>query len=87
MIKSADVDKGGGKTLIHKMWIKTVFFFNPSLMARLRGAWLFHAFHIKAVPHKSLCASVADAQIVCIPNYHNLYNRYNNPKQTSTIPS
>ena len=32
MIKSADVDKGGGgKTLIHKMWIKNMFFFNPSL--------------------------------------------------------
>ena len=31
IIKSADVDKGGGgKTLIYKMWIK-VFFFNPSL--------------------------------------------------------
>ena len=33
MIKSADVDKGGGgKTLIHKMGIKNMFFFNPSLM-------------------------------------------------------
>ena len=33
MIKSADVDKGGGgKTLIHKMWIKNMFvFLNPSL--------------------------------------------------------
>ena len=30
MIKSADVDKGGGgKTLIHKMWINTCFFFEP----------------------------------------------------------
>ena len=29
------MDKGGrgGTTLNHKMWIKTVFFFNPSLMA------------------------------------------------------
>ena len=34
IIKSANVDKGGegGKTLIHKMWIKIRFFFlNPSL--------------------------------------------------------
>ena len=32
IIKSANVDKGGGgKTLIHKMWIKRRFFFNPSL--------------------------------------------------------
>ena len=23
--------RGGGKTLIHKMWIKNMFFFNPSL--------------------------------------------------------
>ena len=36
MIKSADVDKGGGdKTLIHKMWIKNMFvFFNPSLRGK-----------------------------------------------------
>ena len=25
------MDKGGGKTLIHKMWIISRFFFNPSL--------------------------------------------------------
>ena len=33
IIKSANVDKGGGgKTLIHKMWIKIrVFLLNPSL--------------------------------------------------------
>ena len=35
IIKSANVDKGGGggeETLIHKMWIKRhVFFLNPSL--------------------------------------------------------
>ena len=30
IIKSANVDKGGGKTLIHKMWIKRrVFFIEP----------------------------------------------------------
>ena len=25
---------GGGKTLIHKMWIKNMFFFNPSLIRK-----------------------------------------------------
>ena len=27
IIKTANVDKGGGKTLIHKMWIKKTFVF------------------------------------------------------------
>ena len=32
IIKFANVDKGGGgKTLIHKMWIKRPVFFYPSL--------------------------------------------------------
>ena len=31
IIKSANVDKGGGNTLIHKMWIKRCFFKTPPL--------------------------------------------------------
>ena len=33
IIKSANMDKGGGgKTLIHKMWIKRRFFLTPPLV-------------------------------------------------------
>ena len=37
IIKSANVDKGGGggKTLIHNMWIKRRILFNPSLRHRV----------------------------------------------------
>ena len=38
-IKSAKVDKGGGgRTLIHKMWIKGLFF-NPSLTKLLTSVF------------------------------------------------
>ena len=39
IIKSANVDKGGGrgKTLIHKMWIKKRVFFYPSLSIKGRN--------------------------------------------------
>ena len=40
MIKSADVDKGGGgKTLIHKMWIKNMFFF-LTLPLECKNGWV-----------------------------------------------
>ena len=46
IIKSANVDKGGGgKTLIHKMWIKRRVFFNEPLP--------------KIATHLSLVASLA----------------------------
>ena len=32
ILKFANVDKGGGETLIHKMWIKKTFFINFSLI-------------------------------------------------------
>ena len=31
IIKFADADKGEGETLIHKMWVNELGFFNPSL--------------------------------------------------------
>ena len=41
IIKCLNVDKGGeggGKTLIHKMWIKNMFvFLNPSLRKEITG--------------------------------------------------
>ena len=43
ILKSANVDKGGGgKTLIHKMWIKRRVF-NPSIKIKcfIVGVWLF----------------------------------------------
>ena len=45
IIKSANVDKGGGaKTLIHKMWIKRCVFFNPSLMDVQRHFYAYTSF-------------------------------------------
>ena len=42
IIKFANVDRGGGKTFIHKMWIKRrVFFLNPSLRVIKPCVWVF----------------------------------------------
>ena len=46
IIKSANMHKGGGKTLIHKMWIKRRFLLNPSLR-QVRGANKLRKYKIK----------------------------------------
>ena len=40
IIKSANMDKGGGKTLFHKMWVKRLFL-NPSLIEILSKIYKF----------------------------------------------
>ena len=42
-IKSANVDMGGGKMVIHKMWIKINVFLTPPLCSKANEIGLFYS--------------------------------------------
>ena len=75
LIKSANVDKGGGgKALIHKMWIKIRVFFNPSLIHTI--SFLTNIFRMSDFqPMKGLLkasGSGQDEQMCVVAKFYNV---------------